>query len=148
MNDIFWIYIIDNTGAIVFKYETALQNSLRNSGALLSNFLKNLEFIAMNLRKDEVRGVEMGNHRFFITKENHPEYLFIIKTGRDADGAYIREILNQIRQKFIGKFDRSDYLSVEDKIEILDSFKEDVDAILNPKNNSKEFVKSSQKLKL
>jgi hypothetical protein len=140
MNDIFWIYIIDNTGAIMFKYETTLQKSLKNSSAVLSNFLKNLEFIAMNLRKNEIRGVEMGNHKYFITRENHPKYLFIIKTGRDADGGYIRQILNQIRQRFVEKFDENMVLAVEEKIEILDSFKEDVNVIINPKNDHKNLA--------
>lgn len=145
MNRIYWLYIIDKDGATLFSFENITPGSSGNSSALLSNFIFALRSIAKSLKMDEVRGVEMGNNKFFLTRETLTNYLFIIKSDRDAGLNYIKIILNQIKNKFIEKFAGHFKLVVDEKIELLNSFKEDVKIILKQdKSNVENFFETLQ----
>ncbi|MFX0069481.1 MAG: hypothetical protein ACFFAO_00105, partial [Candidatus Hermodarchaeota archaeon] len=104
MDKIYWIYILDKTGATLFSYENITPGVPGNTSALLSNFIFALQSIAKSLKEDEVKGVEMGNSKFFMTKEKLTNYLFIVKSDREAELNFIELILNEIITKFIKKF--------------------------------------------
>ena len=140
MNLINWIYIIDNSGATVFSFENRVQGDSGPTSALLSHFLFALQAIAKTLKNNEVRSVEMSNNRFFLCKENMTSYLFIIKTNRDADTHIITPVLNEIKNKFVEKFTGHFKLVVEDKIALLNAFKEDIKNIIQQKSNIEKFV--------
>ena len=139
MNKIDWIYIIDNAGATIFSYENYIQGSGNISYALLSHFLFALQSIAKDLKENEIKGVEMGNNKFFLSKEKSTKYLFILKSNRDANSQIIEPLLKQIKDKFVKKFPGRKDLFVDEKIELLNSFKEDIRAILKQKSNIEKF---------
>ena len=142
MNMINWIYIIDQSGATIFSYENHVQGSGNGNLAFLSHFLFALQSIAKTLKENEVRSVEMGNNRFFICKEKMTNYIFILKTNRDADYEVITPILKEIKEKFIEKFTGHFKLVLEDKIALLNSFKQDIKVIIKQKSNIQKFAET------
>jgi hypothetical protein len=140
MNLINWIYVIDDSGGTIFSFENHAQGNNGSSSALLSHFLFALQSIAKSLKENEVRSVEMSNNRFFLCKENMTNYLFIIKTNRDADTMVITPVLTEIKNKFVEKFTGHFKLEVEDKIALINAFKDEIKTILNQKSNIEMFV--------
>ena len=116
MNVINWIYVIDESGATIFSFENHIQGANGNTSALLTHFLFALQSIAKTLKDSEVRSVEMSNNRFFLCKEKMTNYMFIIKTNRDADTHVISPILTEIKNKFVEKFEGHFRLMIDDKI--------------------------------
>ena len=135
MNQIYWIYIIDDTGATIFSYETIVQGSLNNNHAIISHFLHALRSIGKNLDLNEVKSIDLGNSRFFLAKEKLTNYLFIIKSDQDTEFEFITLLLKHIKYKFVEKFTGYFKLVVDEKIELLNSFKEDVREILMLKSS-------------
>ena len=143
MDDIYWLFIVDNIGKTIFSYENHIQGTSTANTALLSHLLYALQTISKDIKEDQVKGVEMGNDKFFLTKEKLTSYLFIIKTHRDADSEVINPILNEIKTKFVEKFTGQFSIDVDKKIEILNSFREDIKEIFKRKTNLEKFLENS-----
>jgi len=140
MDEIYWIYILDDIGKTLFSYENHIQGSSTANVALLSHLIYALQSISKDIREDQVKGVEMGNDKFFLTKEKLTNYLFILKTHRDANSEVINPILNEIKTKYVEKFTGHFSIDVDKKIEILNSFREDIKEILKHKTNLEKFL--------
>jgi len=82
----------------------------------------------------------MGNDKFFLAKEKLTSYLFVLKIHRDANSEVINPILNEIKTKFVEKFAGHFSVDVDKKIEILNSFREDVKEIFKRKSNIEKFL--------
>ncbi len=143
MDEIYWLFIVDNIGKTIFSYENHIQGTSTANTALLSHLLYALQTISKDIKEDQVKGVEMGNDKFFLTKEKLTSYLFIIKTHRDADSEVINPILNEIKTKFVEKFTGQFSIDVDKKIEILNSFREDIKEIFKRKTNLEKFLENS-----
>jgi hypothetical protein len=139
MDEIYWIYIIDDTGKTLFSHENYIQGSSTENLSLLTHLIHSLQLISKDIKEDEIKGVEMGNTKFFLTQHKLTSYLFIIKTHRDANSEVINPILNEIKTKFVEKFTGHFSIDVEQKIKILKSFREDIKEILNKKSDSDQF---------
>ena len=66
-------------------------------------------------------------------------YLFILKSNRDASPQIIEPLMKQIQETFVKKFYGYKNLFVDEKIELLNSFKEDIRVILKQKSNIEKF---------
>ena len=139
MDEIYWIFIIDETGKTLFSYENQSQGTSTENLALLSHLIYSLQSISKDIKENQVKGVEMGNNKFFLTIEELTSYLFILKTHRDANSEVINPILNEIKIRFTKKFTGHFSIDVEQKIEIIESFKEDVQEILERNTNVEKF---------
>ncbi len=143
MDEIYWIFILDNGGKTLFSYENHIQGTSTANTALLSHLIYALKSISKDIREDQVKGVEMGNDKFFLTKEKLTSYLFILKAHRDADSEVINPLLNEIKTKFVEKFTGHLSVDVDEKIEILSSFREDIKVILKQKTNLEKFTENT-----
>ena len=142
MNGIFWIYIIDNTGATIFSYQNPIQGTSGINSTLLSHFIHAFQSVAKNLEDDEIRGVDIGNNKFFITKEKLTSYLFIIKTSTDIESKRINPILKNIRNKFVELFTGHFSLDLYEKVEILKSFEDYVKKIIEGKTHVNNLIEA------
>jgi len=142
MDDIIWIYIIDNSGATIFSYENNLKGTSEVNQALLSHFIYALQSIAKNLEEEEIKEVVIDKNRFFLMKEKLTNYLFIIKTKPNAKSVILKVILKKIKNRFVEKFTGHFTLPVQDKIKLLKSFREDVKRIIEGKNHLLDLVES------
>ena len=143
MDEIYWIYILDGIGKTIFSYENHVQGSSTANTALLSHLIYALQSITKDIREDQIKGVEMGNNKFFLTKEKMTSFLFILKTHREANSEVINPILNEIKSKFVEKFTGHFSIAVNEKIEILNSFREDIKEIFKRESNIEKFLENS-----
>lgn len=143
MDEIYWIYIIDTAGKTLFSYENHIQGSSTANTALLSHLIFALQSISKDIREDQIKGFEMGNDKFFMTKEKLTSHLFILKTHRDANSEVINPLLNEIKTKFVEKFTGHFSIDLDNKIEILNSFREDIKVILKQKTNLEKFTENT-----
>jgi hypothetical protein len=146
MKEIIWIYIIDSSGATIFGYDNYVKGNSEVNHTLLSHFIYALQSVAKNMGEDETKEVEINKNRFFLIKEKLTSYLFIIKTKLNAKSEVISPILNKIKEKFVEKFTGHFTLPVQDKIELLRSFKEDVKRIIEGKNHLLSLIESLSKV--
>ena len=142
MNKIYWIYIIDNTGATIFSYEQSIQGTSKINSTLLSHFIYALQSVAKNLEVDEIKAVDIGNNEFFITKEKLTSYLFIIKTSTDIESKRINPILKNIRNKFVELFTGHFSLNLDEKVEILKSFEDYVKELFEGKTRINKLIEA------
>ena len=140
MSDVYWLYIIDGAGTTIFSYENQLQESSQTNTALLSHLIFALKSITKDINEDEIRGIEMGNDKFFISREKFGNYLFILKTNRNTDSELINPILIDIKNKFYEKFKGHFSLIVDEKTDLLDAFKADVKEIMKIRTNVEDFI--------
>ncbi|MFX1530583.1 MAG: hypothetical protein ACFFBC_05685 [Promethearchaeota archaeon] len=146
MKEIIWIYIIDSSGATIFSYDNYVKGNSEVNHTILSHFIYGLRAIAKNMGEDETKEVELNKNKFFLIKEKLTSYLFIIKTKPSAKSEIIDPILKKIKEKFVEKFTGHFTLPVQDKIELLRSFKEDVKRIIEGKNHLLSLIKSLSKM--
>ncbi|MFX1457372.1 MAG: hypothetical protein ACFFDB_18555 [Promethearchaeota archaeon] len=146
MKEIIWIYIIDSSGATIFGYDNYVKGNSEVNHTLLSHFIYALQSVAKNLGEDETKEVEINKNKFFLIKEKLTSFLFIIKAKPNAKSEVITSILKKIREKFMEKFAGHFTLPVQDKIELLRSFKEDVKRIIEGKNHLLNLIESLSKV--
>ena len=135
------VYIMDQSGALLFSYEDYKQGSKENSIAVLSHFLFALQSAASQVKSDQNKTLEMGNNRYFLTKEPLKNLLFIIKTLRDVNADLIYPILKEIRKKFMDKLAEQPFLHLDEKMQVYESFKGEIDKILKRDTNLDQFLK-------
>ncbi|MFX1326497.1 MAG: hypothetical protein ACFE8N_16215 [Promethearchaeota archaeon] len=144
-DEIIWIYIIDNSGATIFSYENFLMGNSEINHALLSHFIHALQSMAKNLEEEEIKEVIIGENRFYLSKEALTNYLFIVKTKPTAKYENLKLILKKIKDRFVEKFTGHFTLPVQDKLELIQSFKEDVKKIIEGKNHLLDLVETLSK---
>ncbi|MFX1574229.1 MAG: hypothetical protein ACFFB0_15915 [Promethearchaeota archaeon] len=147
MDDIIWIHIIDSSGANVFSYENYIKGTSEVNLALLSHFIYALQAVAKNMEADEVKEVDIDKNKFFLIKEKLTNFLFIIKTKPKAKSDAITIIIKKIKEKFVEKFTGHFTLPVQEKLELLKAFKEDVKRIIEGKNQRIDLIDSLSKSK-
>ncbi|MFW9880640.1 MAG: hypothetical protein ACFFG0_46825 [Candidatus Thorarchaeota archaeon] len=146
MKKIIWIYIIDSSGATIFSYDNYVKGNSEVNHTLLSHFIYALQSVAKNIGEDETKEVEINKNKFFLIKEKLTSYLFIIKTKLNAKPENINPILKKIKEKFVEKFTGHFTLPIQDKIKLLQSFKEDVKNIIEGKNHLLSLIESLSKV--
>ncbi|MFX0020524.1 MAG: hypothetical protein ACFFAF_17505 [Candidatus Hermodarchaeota archaeon] len=147
MDEIIWIYIIDNTGATVFSYENYIKGTSQVNHTLLSHFIHAFQSVAKNIEEDEIKDLIIDKNKFFLIKEKLTSFLFIIKTKLNARSEIINPILKKVKDRFVDRFTGHFTLPVQEKIKILKSFREDVKRIIEGKNHLASLIESLSKKK-
>ena len=142
MERIYWLYIIDPKGATIFSYQNAIHGSSQINSTLLAHFIYALQSVAKNLEEDEIKGVDIGNNKFFITKEKLTSYLFIMKTKTNAEARIINPILKNIENEFVKRFTGHFSLDVDEKVKILKAFENYVKAVFEGGSNINNLIKA------
>ena len=135
MNKIYWICIIDRSGATVVRYENQVPGNNNGNSPVWSHILYALRSIANTLKENEIGGLEIGNYKFFLCKEKKSNYLFILKSNRDADSLIITPFLLELKNKFLVKIKGPNNLPTEGKIQLLNSFREDIRQLIKEYNH-------------
>ena len=145
MDEIIWIYIIDNSGATIFNYDNYVNENSDVNHSILTHFIHALQSVAKNIEEDEIKVVNIDKNKFFLTKEKLTSYLFIIKAKPVAKSELINPILRKIKDKFVEKFTGHFTLAVQEKISLLKSFKEDIKRIIEGKNHILDILNTLSK---
>ncbi len=142
MERIYWLYIIDPAGATIFSYQNAIHGSSDINSTLLTHFIYALQSVAKNLEEDEIKGVDIGNNKFFITKEKLTSYLFIIKTKTNTEARRVNPILKNIENEFVKRFTGQFSLNVDEKVKILKSFEDYVKGVFEGGRNINNLIEA------
>jgi hypothetical protein len=142
MERIYWLYIIDPKGATIFSYQNVVHGSSHINSTLLSHFIYALQSVAKNLEEDEIKGVDIGNNKFFITKEKLTSFLFIMKTKTNAEASVINPILKNIENEFVNRFTGHFSLDVDEKVKILKSFENYVKDVFEGASNATNLIEA------
>ena len=142
MERIFWLYIIDPKGATLFSYQNAIHGSSQINSTLLTHFIYALQAVAKNLEEDEIKGVDIGNNKFFITKEKLTSFLFIMKTKTNAEARVINPILKKIENEFVKRFTGHFTLDIDEKVKILKSFEDYVKGVFEGGSNVNSLIEA------
>ncbi|MFX0007874.1 MAG: hypothetical protein ACFFA7_13410 [Promethearchaeota archaeon] len=145
MNEIIWIYIIDNSGATIFSYDNYANGNSDIDHSILTHFIHALQSVAKNIEEDEIKVVNIDRNKFFLIREKLTSYLFIIKAKPNAKSEIINPILRKIKNKFVEKFTGHFTLPVQEKVTLLKSFKEDIKRIIEGKNHLMDLINTLSK---
>jgi len=134
MNDIVWIYVIDNTGAPIFSHENYLEGSKNTENALMSHFIYGLQIIASQIDYNELRRIEIAQENYFLMKDNHINFKYILKLSKNAKHDQIKSLMNILINLFQKKFENKLNLSIKMKSKILSEIREEIIRILSMKS--------------
>ena len=108
MIDITGLYILNSKRELIYLQENIIPKSKELDPDYLSNFFSTLQTIAQKIGEEEVKIIDLGNSKFFLTKDRMTNIEFILKCGKDIKQKKVFEthkrIVNLFIEKFIGNF--------------------------------------------
>ena len=122
MNEIISLYIINYTGNLIFWQENVSQHAKKIDQEYLSNILSTLEMIASKIGEKEVKIIELGNNKFFISKDNMTGISFVLKCEKGVKPKKINQMLRAIKNVFIGEFIGNFNSTQIEKVRLMKSF--------------------------
>ncbi|MFW9876667.1 MAG: hypothetical protein ACFFG0_26530, partial [Candidatus Thorarchaeota archaeon] len=105
MSNISSIYVIDNKEIPIFTLEMHKQGSDAINKTLLSRFIYSLQTITSQMKSDEGRVIKIGNENYLIIKDSIINFKYIIEYSNETTFDKISLVLNEIKQKFIERFE-------------------------------------------
>lgn len=122
MNEIISLYIINYARDLIFWQENVSQNAKKIDQEYLSNILSTLEMIASQIGEEEVKIIELGKVRHFISKDNMTGISFVIRCEKGVKAKKINQMLREIKNIFIGEFTGNFNATQIEKVRIMKSF--------------------------
>ncbi len=105
MSEINAFWILEEGGTPLFSYEIFTQGSEDYNSALFSGFIVSIQQFSSQLGEKEAERIEMGKTKYFITKDQTHNLLFVIKASQKANNKRVSKILSKIHKKFVQKFE-------------------------------------------
>ncbi len=122
MNEIISLYITNYAGDLIFWQENVSQNAKKIEQEYLSNILSTLEMIASQIGEEEVKIIELGKIRHFISKDNMTGVTFVIRCEKGVKAKKINQMLREIKNIFIREFTGNFNATQIEKVRIMKSF--------------------------
>jgi len=130
MTDIVGLYILNRRGELIYLQENIIPSSKELGLDYLSNFFKTLQTIAKKIGEEEVKIIDLGNSKFFLTKDKLTNIEFILKCEKNIKQKKVFEthkrIINLFIEKFIGNYNASE----QTKNFLMNSFMKDLTEII------------------
>lgn len=142
MNEINSLYIINNAGEFIFWQENSNQNAKKIDQEHLSSILSTLEMIASKIGGEEVKIIELGNSKFFVSKDNMTGISFVLKCEKGVKPKKINQILRDIMNVFIGEFTGNFNSTQIEKVRIMKSFMNSLFEIIGEAKKVQYYIDS------
>ena len=142
MNEINSLYIINNAGEFIFWQENSNQNAKKIDQEHLSSILSTLEMIASKIGGEEVKIIELGNSKFFVSKDNMTGISFVLKCEKGVKSKKINQILRDIMNIFIGEFTGNFNSTQIEKVRIMKSFMNSLFEIIGEAKKVQYYIDS------
>ena len=104
MTDITGLYILNSKRELIYLQENVIPNAKDLDPDYLSNFFATLQTIAQKIGEEEVKIIDLGNSKFFLTKDKLTDIEFILKCEKTIKQKKVFEIHKDIINLFIEKF--------------------------------------------
>lgn len=142
MNDIISLYIINYAGDLIFWQENVSQHAKKIDQEYLTSILSTLEMIASQIGEEEVKIIELGKVRHFISKDNMTGISFVIRCEKGVKAKKINQMLKDIKNIFIGEFTGNFNASQIEKVRIMKSFMNSLFEIIGEAKKVQYFIDS------
>ena len=130
MSDIVGLYVLNRKGELIYLQENIIPDSKDLDHDYLSNFFTTLQTIAQKIGEEEVKIIDLGNSKFFLTKDKLTNIEFILKCGRNIKPKKVFETHKKIMNLFIEKFTGNFNATEQTKKFIMNSFIKDLIEII------------------
>ncbi len=81
--DVHGVWILDQTGKVIFSYEIFIQGSENYQSALLANLVTVLQQFANQIGKKEIKLIELSNSKIFIQNNEFTKNHMVLRCGKD-----------------------------------------------------------------
>ncbi len=142
MNEINSLYIINYAGEFIFWQENTSQNAKKIDQEHLASILSTLEIIASKIGGEEVKIIELGNSKFFVSKDNMTGISFVLKCEKGVKPKKINQILRDIMNIFIGEFTGNFNSTQIEKVRIMKSFMNSLFEIIGEAKKVQYYIDS------
>lgn len=142
MNEINSLYIINYAGEFIFWQENSSQNAKKIDQEHLASILSTLEMIASKIGGEEVKIIELGNSKFFVSKDNMTRISFVLKCEKGVKPKKINQILRDIMNIFIGEFTGNFNSTQIEKVRIMKSFMNSLFEIIGEAKKVQYYIDS------
>jgi hypothetical protein len=142
MKEIEGIFIINSKGDLIFSQENLVIESKELDPDYLSNFLSTLLTIAQKIGEDEVKIVDLGESKFFLTKDKLTHLEFILKCNKETKYKKVSQIHKGIVNLFIEKFTGNFNSSNETKKILMSSFIQQLNELIGSGEKIEYHVES------
>ena len=142
MNEINSLYIINYAGEFIFWQENTSQNAKKIDQEHLESILSTLEMIASKIGGEEVKIIELGNSKFFVSKDNMTGISFVLKCEKGVKPKKINQILRDIMNVFIGEFTGNFNSTQIEKVRIMKSFMNSLFEIIGEAKKVQYYIDS------
>lgn len=142
IKEIQFIYVLDPSGNPIFIRENYVQGSEEFNHSLLSGFISALQSFASKFGGEELKVADLGNRTIFARVCNKTGFQFILITEKKVKHEKMVRILEQIHKLFLEKFAQYSKVDDEKKRELMGSFIEDLNRILEPSEKITGLFKS------
>jgi len=130
MIDVVGLYILNRRGELIYLQENIIPSTKELDLDYLSNFFKTLQTIAKKIGEEEVKIIDLGNSKFFLTKDKLTNIEFILKCEKNIKQKKVfethKKIINLFIEKFIGNYNASE----QTKKFLMNSFMKDLTEII------------------
>ena len=99
-----------------------------------------MEAIASQIIDDSIKELTIQNHKYFLSNDTTNNFTFIIKTKEKLKSKKVFPIILKLKELIREKYSDKERLSMNEKLKILDSLKEEINKILGLGNNLKNFL--------
>ena len=129
MNEIDWLYLLDNRGAPILIYKNIKQETLTPNISILSHFLFGLKINSQD-QKDDIKFVEIEKDRYYLIEDINNNLTFIIKTFWLNDKDKILSLMKEIRSRYSTYFGEDKNIDFQKKQEMFASFREEISQLI------------------
>jgi hypothetical protein len=142
MNKVKSVYILDSVGNTVFMRERIAQGDSNVNHLMLSKLVTALQQFAKEYGENETRVIKMDGYVIYSIKDQMSNYVYCLICALETKQKEMFKKLNEIMNLYIDSFLGITITSEIKRQEILHSFGEKVDDILEQKKKIHEFLKS------
>lgn len=130
MNDIEWIYLIDNRSSSFLIIENETIASLKLNKIPLLHFLFGLRSFVGNFNKDEIKFIKIIKESYYLIEEKVSKSLFILKSSYQVKQKRIFKLLKEVVNCFNEHFNGNDIISLPKKQQLFISFKREIRSLI------------------
>jgi hypothetical protein len=131
MSDIKALYVLNCHRELIFLQENEISNSKELNPDYLSDFFATLQTIAHKIGEEEVKIIDLGNFKFFLTLDKLTMIEFILKCDKDIKPKKVFQVHKDIVNNFIEKFTGNFNASKETKEILIKSFMKNLNQIID-----------------
>ncbi len=142
MNKIKSVYILNSKGKIVFMRERYAQGDTTMNHIMFSKLVLALQQFAKEYGENETKVIKMHGYVIYMIKDPITNYVYCLICDIETKKKEMFRILKEIMNLYIDSFLGSSITSEAKRLEILHTFGEKLDVLVEQRKKIYDFLKS------